>query len=375
MAENNLDYLDSIKENLKETKKMFDERGLKQNKFCIMPFVNIILEPNGEVGLCRHKGAEYTFGNIRDNTIDEIWSSAKVQNWRKDFQGGNSLICHDELIDRRCNLCPELNKLLPYAEIDNVVNPKILRLTANLNGQCNLECQMCKIWKMPNGYYTDENFWIPARNKFFKDIREVDMLSGEPFIQKDTYRLIDEVSGVNPMCEWTFTTNLHWLLTDSIKEKLDKIKIKNIIVSIDSLEIETYSKIRKKGDLSFVLKNLDSMIEYEKERKKKGLSKLNIRLNFLVQQDNWKEIKNAINYCLAKRITPFLSYLYRPEVYSLDNLSQSEKMQILDFYFSELTDDEILFSQRVIKPLIRSLDRINYVYYLDRLKEINERIK
>jgi len=48
-------------------------------------------------------------------------------------------------------------------------------------------------------------------------------------------RLIDRISVVNSECEWTFTTNAHWVLNDKIKESLDQIRVKHISVSIDSL--------------------------------------------------------------------------------------------------------------------------------------------
>ncbi len=357
-------FLEKTKKKVIETLNLFEEMNLDKNTFCVMPFVNIILEPNGDVGICRQKGTSFTFGNIQNQSIDEIWSSQKIQEWRQGHLDGTPKICEVELVDRKCNLCPELNALLPNAEIDNIKNPKILRLTANLNGKCNLQCQMCNVWKMPNGFYTEENFWIPAKTKFFKDILEVDMLSGEPFIQPDTYRLINEVSAVNPNCQWTFTTNLHWRLTDKIKSSLDKIIIKNIIVSIDSLNPDVYSKIRKLGDLKFVLKNIDELIKYQDIRIETRKSGLQIRLNFLTQKDNWFELKEIIQFCLNKKIIPFITLLHNPLDFSILNLDHDERIKILNFYFQTLNREELLLTQRVLKPLIRSLNKINYVSFM-----------
>ena len=357
-------FLKNIKSDLENTLAIFEDKNLDKNKFCIMPFVNIILEPNGEVGICRHKGTEFTFGNLREHTIDEIWNSEQVVNWRKGHLSGDAQVCKIELEDRKCNLCPELNKLLPFAEIENTTNPKILRLTANLNGKCNLQCQMCHVWKLPNGFYTDENFWIPAREKFFKEIKEIDMLSGEPFIQADTYRLIDEVSSVNPDCEWTFTTNMHWKLTEEIKQNLDKIKIKNVIVSIDSLVPSRYKKIRYPGDLNFLLSNFEKFLVYEKERREKNKSALNVRVHFLIMKDNWDEVKEMIRFCINHQVTPFISFLYEPNQYCLLDLSENERKKILDFYFENLNASELLLIQRILKPLIKSLSKFDYTFYM-----------
>ena len=369
MIDHSLDILSELKNQSENTDREFAKRNLKKSSFCIMPFVNLTLEPDGNVGICRHKGHEFTFGNIRHQTIDKIWQSPEVEKWRQEFLSGDVSVCEKEIIDMKCNQCPELNKLLPHAEISETKNPKILRLTANLNGKCNLECQMCHVWKQPNGFYNEENFWRPAREKFFKDIKEVDLISGEPFIQADTYKLIDEISAVNPECEWTFTTNAHWKLTNKIKDKLNKVKVKNIILSLDSLDPISYAKIRKLGQLEFVLKNIEEFLLYQEERVSAGLSPLHFRLNCVVQKDNWSEVSPIIQFCLARKIIPFLTFVYFPKEFSLLTLSQEERLKILDFYFDHLTKTELIFSQRIIMPLVRSLEKIEYVRFLDKMRE------
>nr|BDT30100.1 SPASM domain-containing protein [Bacteriovorax sp. HI3] len=368
MVDHSLDILEQLKNQSHTVDQAFSSRELSKSSFCVMPFVNIILEPNGEVGVCRHKGTKFTFGNIKDQSLDEIWQSERMQAWRQELLSGEVDVCKKELIDMKCNQCPELNKLLPMAELD-VKNPKILRLTANLNGKCNLQCQMCDVWKMPNGFYTEENFWKPARERFFKDIQEVDLLSGEPFIQADTYKLINEISAVNPDCQWTFTTNLHWKLTDKIKEQLDRIKIKNMILSIDSLDHAGYAKIRRLGDLSFVLNNVEELLRYQEERVSKGLGSLSLRLNCVVQQDNWHEMKNIIKFCIERKIIPFVTFLYFPESFSLLSLEHEERKKILNFYFETLTPTEMIFAQRVVRPLVRSLEKMDYIQFLDKMRE------
>ena len=356
----------SLKQEL--TQATFLNHNLNKSKFCVMPFTSIILEPDGNIGVCRHKGSKFTFGNIRTQSLDEIWQSEKVQEWRNDFHAGDIKVCQTEIIDIKCNQCPELNKMMPFAEIQNIKSPKILRLTANFNGKCNLQCQMCDIWKSPNGFYTEENFWIPARKKLFHEILEVDFLSGEPFIQSDTYKLINEITKVNPNCQWSFTTNAHWLLTEVVKRDLDKISIKNIILSVDSLKESTYHKIRFPGDLNFALNNVENLLTYQKERLEKNLSSLNLRLNCLIQKDNWQEARDVIHFCAKRKIIPFLTFLYEPSQYSLLNYNYDQRKEILDFYFETLSPTELLFVQRIIKPLVRSLSRIDYAYYLSKLQ-------
>lgn len=359
---------DRVKEvlSVKEKIKSF---GQDPQNFCLVPFTTIILEPDGKVGICRHKGNDFPIGNIKDNTISEIWNGPKARQWRREFLEGKPVQCQTETKHRHCQHCPENNKLLEYVEFSEVQTQPILKFTANFNGKCNLQCQMCDIWKLPNGLYTDINFWEPAKRDIFPHLKEVDMLSGEPFIQKDTYRLIDEVSEVNPECQWIFTTNMHWKVTEKIKESLDKIRIKNIIISVDSFIPEVYYKIRYPGKLDFVLENIDDILKYNEERIKKGKNDVRFLLNFLVQKDNWKEIPYVIDYCERKGIVPLITFCYIPSEFSLLTLSKEERLHILDHYISTFPQKKIVQSMKVITPLLDSLDTLNKAVVLHDFKD------
>ncbi len=349
-----------------------EEAGFQSARFCLMPFVNIILEPNGSVGLCRHKGTEHSLGNLLENTWQEIWNGPKATAWREEFLTGKPQVCKVELKDQHCNLCPQLGKMFPENSRaffqKNIDQP--LRLTANFNGQCNLQCQMCDVWQLPNGFYTEDNFWKDARLTLFPHLKEIDMLSGEPFLQSDTYKLINEVSAVNPNCLWSITTNAHWKFNDKVKSHLDKIKIKNIILSIDSFEEQTYAKIRYPGKLRVVLETVEKLREYETERISRGQTPLSFNLNFVVQKDNWREIPQAIEYCLSRNLHPFITLCYRPSKHSLLDLNQAERIACLTFMIDTFSWGEICLSHRIITPLIQSIDTVDKAQLLAKMKDI-----
>lgn len=321
----------------------------------MVPFTTIILEPNGDVGICRQKGTEFIFGNLKEQSLEDIWMSPKLQAWREEFISGNIQTCSREAKHMRCHLCPDNNEMLSFMDFSKLDKPKIIKLTANFNGQCNLQCQMCHIWKMPNGLYDELNFWSYARKEIFPHIQEIDMLSGEPLIQQDTYKLIDEMSELNPACQWTITTNAHWKFGDKIKNALERIELRNLIVSIDSFDPDTYHHIRYPGRLDLVLNTLDELITYRDKRAGQGRG-FGIHLNFLAQKDNWREIPHALDFCLKKSIKPFVTYLYEPPEYSLDQLNSSGKREVIDFLIGETPKERFYLLQRVLYPLISSLD-------------------
>ena len=344
---------------LQDTLSKIENLGFKESRFCTMPFLNIILEPDGSVGFCRHKGTDHRLGNLQNNSWQEIWNGDAVKKWRKEFLDGKPQICSSNIKNTRCNLCPELSKLSPdnrefYQE--EVLRPK--RLTANLNGMCNLKCQMCDVWQLPNGLYTEENFWEPARKDLFPYLEEVDLLSGEPMLQQDTFKLIDELSALNPECLWSITTNAHWKLNNQRIQYLDKIKIKNLILSVDSLNPEVYHKIRTPGNLQTVLSTIDDLVVYDQNRIERGLTSLNMNLNFLIQKDNWTEVAQAIHFCLEKGIHPFITFCYRPSEHSLLGLSTKERIEIINYYLETLSWDELTLIRRVTSPVISSLPKL-----------------
>ncbi|MCO4794693.1 MAG: SPASM domain-containing protein, partial [Bacteriovoracaceae bacterium] len=189
----------------------FSARGLPEH-FCIVPFTTLIFNPDGKVGVCRQKGTQHFIGDITKESVEDIWNNDYITKWRDEFLSGDIQICKEEISRTSCHLSMDNYTLFNEVELSSKQSGPMLKLTANFNGQCNLRCKMCDIWTMQNGLYDTIGFWDNAKENFFPFIKEVEMLSGEPFIQEDTYKLIDIVSEVNPDCLWSFTTNGHWKL-------------------------------------------------------------------------------------------------------------------------------------------------------------------
>jgi MoaA/NifB/PqqE/SkfB family radical SAM enzyme len=334
----------------------FARLGLPE-RFCHVPFSTLILEPDGTVGSCRMKGSQYIVGDLKTHTLEEIWNGPILSEWRRQFLAGEPVICKSEVRSNGCHLCPDYNALLSHVTpaIQQTETP--LRLAVNINGRCNLQCKMCHIWKLPNGLYDEWGLW-PKIESLVGRVREIELFSGEPFIQSDTYRLIDLVSEKNPDCAWTFTTNGHWVLNDKIISALDKIRIKHVTVSLDSVVPETYARIRKGGRLDFVLKNLDRLIAYDRSRRERGLTGLSLRLSFCVQRDNWRELASFHEFGMKMKLPVFRAFVHEPEECSLLTLPDHEKESIIEWYAENLTPEQLIHSRRVLVPLLDSLPKL-----------------
>lgn len=330
---------------------------------CTVPFTTIALEPGGNLGVCRMKGNKFIFGNLNKSSLKDIWTSPLLQKWRHDMLLKNPGYCAQEISHKKCHLCRENAKLELLPNSFDIVNPPITKLIANFNGHCNLRCIMCDVWKEPNGFYSKPEIMQQLREFVFPTLKEIDMLSGEPFIQSDTFLLIDELSADFPDILWSFTTNATWSLNNSVLTRLNKIKIKNIIVSIDGISHETYEKIRPPGKLSVVLMNLDNLINYQKNR-----GDFNIWWNFLVQKDNWHELPLAIAEMKKRGVLPYPSFLYHPSNLSLLSLDLIERKRILEFFIDQLslTSDDCLL--RISRPLLDSLPNNEKKVFWSKLK-------
>ena len=193
-----------------------------------------------------------------------------------------------------------------------------------MNGECNLKCVMCDVWKQENGFYNEENFWKAAKSEIFPYIKEVEMLSGEPLIQEDTFRMIDEMAEINPEAHWSITTNGIWNFEGRIEEALKKIKIKRFIFSIDSFIEERYSKIRINGDLGVLEGNVQKLTEFGKKKKEPFV----VTVHFLVMTNNHDEIISAVKKTRGWGAKLTLDLCEHPKNLSIFKLSEDERVKI-----------------------------------------------
>lgn len=348
-----------------EILQMFKDRGLPEN-FCIVPFTNLIFNPGGRISVCRQKGTDHSIGHLNQESLVQIWNNKYIQSWRQELLSGKVKICDKEQKREACHLSASNYHFFDevFPKIDQEL--KLLKITANFNGHCNLQCTMCHIWKMENGYYDKEDFWNNSEKDFFPFIKEIELLSGEPFIQKDTYKLIDKVSNVNSDCQWAFTTNAHWSLNSAVKKYLDKIHVKNIIISVDSLEPQKFEEIRKGGSLQKLQKTVDDLVEYEKERVAQGKTPLGLTIHFTAMRNNFLEALDIITYCEQNGLRHSFKTLITPEHLSVTTLPYEEQKALLKEFISRGEPNQVQKAMRVARPLTEVLTPIDKaeIFYL-----------
>lgn len=325
-----------------------ESREKKSETFCYYPFTQLVFQPGGEVSPCCYL-QDVVLGKMPQDTIQQIWNGEKLRQLRKEFIEGNPKRCTQNIKHIQCHKEShrEFNQQLVLSE---TLTTGPSRFDLRLNGTCNLQCVMCQVWKSPKGTYENSSFWSEAKRGLFSSLKEIDVLGGEPFVQKDTFRLIQQVSQGNPHCTWAFVTNGQYKFTNTIIKALDSIAIRWILLSLDSIRPETYRTIRVGGELEKALETLRQLILYRQIRKnsKRGFS---LCVAMCVQKSNWKEVDEFLEFSLANKLTPLLQFLYEPHKLSLRDMPPDEIKEAIEYLHKMYSKYQLDIILRISTPL------------------------
>ena len=233
---------------------------------------------------------------------------------------------------------------------------------------------MCFVYKKPNGLYDRVGkppFWEDAEKNLFPFVKQLDPLAGEPFVQKDFYRIVEMTKDYDPKPDWTLTSNGYWNFNKAIKDKLDTMSIKHISISMDAIDPKIYREIRH-GDLHIVLKNLDSLQKYQKEREERGESFI-LSVSFLVQKLNAYHLKEFMDFIHTSKLSVEVQVEFEPSEFSVMQWSEDKLEELLRFYLKELSPQSMLFCHRIINTILNSFDEKKREKYLNLLDIVTDK--
>ena len=180
--------------------------------------------------------------------------------------------------------------------IDNF-GRQITYLRLAVTDRCNLRCQYC----MPahgidivdrKELLTYKEMYRITRILSELGVNKVRLTGGEPFVRKDFVSFLESLSFNDKLEEINITTN--GALISSHIEKLESLNIKNINLSIDSLNEESFNTITRRKVFKEVYNTLEKL---EK-------SSLNLKLNVVVQSGiNTHEINDFIELTKSKKLS------------------------------------------------------------------------
>ena len=163
-----------------------------------------------------------------------------------------------------------------------------LAIGAELTNHCNLRCPECSIGSgmmtRPKGFMSTALFdkLISELEPYLYNINLY--FQGEPMLHAGFFHLLERCANLNTVV----STNGHFLSEDNA-EKLAISGLKQLVISLDGMDQQTYSSYRVNGDFEEVTRGIRNV----SEAVKRNSSPMKIILQFLVNLNNEHQIAEA----------------------------------------------------------------------------------
>jgi len=202
------------------------------------------------------------------------------------------------------------NKILYEIEVTQkktVLQSRPQNILLTLTSRCNLQCKMCCLWDLPNGYDIPEKI-VHELKSFYPYLEEIVWSGGEVFLSKHFKKLFVEASQYKKI-KHTVTTN-GLLINEEWAELLSGANTQ-ICYSIDGVTKETYENLRKGGRFEDLLKSI-AVINRHRKSSAYRMRKI---LSFVVMRSNYMEMGKALDFAKeygydTVEFTPLNNYMH-----------------------------------------------------------------
>ena len=287
----------------------------KKGIVCLRPFTTMCFLFNGDTYSCPCPNwSKYSIGNIKNNSILEIWNSDTAR-WirRKMYKSEWQGICNP--------ICPVIidylrsNKFIKYEKLEKeeLLNLKLIEeirarkdylessptfFKPDTSGICNLDCVMCSRKYHKDDPDMQKKLWADLKH-YLSTAKEIQLTGhGETFARPDTKKLLMNYKG---SAKFHIITNS--LLLPRYWKQVRHQNFASLLISIDAATKETYERIRRGGKWEELIKalNLVKQNRYKFET---------VLLNMTVMRSNYREISQFIDFAESYGFTPCFHAIY-----------------------------------------------------------------
>lgn len=299
---------------------------------CLAPFSSMYLDPQGNVYACCMNKVN-RLGSITESSLSNIWLGPAATRLRsalgKNDFGLGCERCHSAIDggDRdsaHLRVFDDLQPLGPEPEWP-------VQLEFAISNSCNLQCIMCdgdhsssiRIHRegrpaLPMVY--GEHFFEEL-DQFLPHLQRVGFLGGEPFLAKETIRVVDRLVelGLRPSCHVT-TNGSIW--NERVERMVSALPM-HVAVSVDGASAETFEYIRAGANHAEVVQNLERF-RVATEINGGGLS-----LSVCLMLPNHHEFVEILHLADRLDIDVFVNMVWHPPQFSLHHLGGRELEDVL----------------------------------------------
>lgn len=357
-----------------------------KDTFCILPWIHMYVNPDGNVLPCCIGDWKRPLGNTRVNSIEEIWNSEAYKRLRLALLNGeqppecNACWVHEKA-NIESNRIDKTKRFKGYEHLRTDTKEdgsldvmKLLYFDVRWSNICNFKCRTCSAtysssWAMEDnangkkvpiyqfaGGDSNNNLFEQFK-PYLKDIQDYYFAGGEPLITDKHYDILDHLIAedkTDAMLEYnTNLSNLNYK-KKSITEYWNNFKRVVVRASIDHYG-ERGEYIREGTDWKTIEQNL--------EKVKQECPHVTISFNTVVSAFNILTLTDFLTYMRDKGFDVESSTLYNivdPKHYSLAVLSP-ELLHIAKYKLEEyLTQVKTKDHSDAIKGVISTIDQTEF---------------
>jgi MoaA/NifB/PqqE/SkfB family radical SAM enzyme len=297
---------------------------------CRAPSTSLHLDQLGDVRPCCQ--STYVLGNVEHDSLDEIWHGPRAEALREAVgQGDLSLGCgycewavrsgHDDAAYAR------------RFDEDEIPEPGAgpTRIEIAPSNTCNLQCTMCNgEWSssirsqreglppLPKRYgdpfFAQLEHWLPG-------LHQVDVFGGEPFLARESLRLLELLAERAPHVTGLVTTN-GTIWNERVERVLNDLRI-SITVSVDGATEQTYEAIRVGATWEVLQQNLD---RFQRACERSGTS---FSLTHCLVVENWWELPEMVRWAARLGVPLYINTVTSPPASSLHHLTIPELAHVV----------------------------------------------
>lgn len=260
---------------------------MSKKQICLHPFRSIEIYDNGETSCCwcPYLVTKYSFGNIYEQSFDEIWNGEKAKAFRQDVLEGKYTFCDLTMCETDDSLSYYTNN--PSEVSINSEYPECVNFA--IDRSCNLKCIMCRDEVDCNKQESIKKLDALLDKTFIPMLKNAKLVHpcslGELFVSKHSKKLVKEALKHYPHLKFCIYTNGMFCDEEHFNELNLKGKVDELLISVHAATKETYDKIVRGGDFNRVMKN----VKWAAEQLKIGnIDKCT--LNYVVSSLNYQDM-------------------------------------------------------------------------------------
>ena len=305
---------------IKPKEKYINIEGLKQHG-CTVPFKHIEIHSNGAVSACCHTWLPAWVGNLLEESVEDVINNGMRREIQELMRKGDFACCNDQ--------CPQLNSFMsggndywditPLELFEERLAKGAMDIGFSYDLSCNLQCPSCRdnliLWRPddPDDVDGQRIKQIHEQVKKLVDIMLTKHVrvnlnitgSGDAFASPLYWGYLVELASkpvpdnlrINLKTNGVMMTEENW---NAIKPLWPIISY--LEVSVDAATEDTYKIVRKNGNFKRLKKNLEVFDNLRANGCFPGMSSW--QTNFIVQRDNFLELKEFIEWQLSFKSKP-----------------------------------------------------------------------